>query len=66
MATTNATITAIFSYLVLTVLGKTNTDPTFKTMQVVQVWLNANAASIHSDCGGVVNGHLSLMSTPTD
>jgi hypothetical protein len=66
MATTNAAITANFPYLVHTALGTTNTDPTFETLQVVQVQLNANAASIHSDRGDGVNRHLSLTITPTN
>jgi hypothetical protein len=67
MAATNAAITANFPCTVLTELGTTNTDPTFENLQVMQVQLNANAASIHSDCGDVsVNGHLTLMITPTD
>jgi hypothetical protein len=65
MATTNATITSNFPYPVLTALGTTNTDPTFETLQVLQVQLNVNAASIHSDRGDGVNDHLALMTTPT-
>jgi hypothetical protein len=66
MATTNAAITVNFPYPVFTALGTTNTDPTFNTLQVVQVQLNDNAASIHSDHGHGVNGHLASTTTPAD
>jgi hypothetical protein len=66
MATSNAAIVANFPYPALTALGTTNTDPTFETMQVVQVQLNANAASIHSYRDDDVNGHLVLKITPVE
>jgi hypothetical protein len=53
-------------YPILTELGTTNTDHTFETLQVVQVQLNANAASIHSERGDGANGHLALMITLAD
>jgi hypothetical protein len=66
MAATKTAITANFPDPVPTALGTTNTDPTFETLQVVQVQLNANTASIHSNRGDDVNGHLTLTITPAD
>jgi hypothetical protein len=66
MTTTNAAITANVPYPVLTALGTTNTDPTFGTLQVVQVQLNANSAYIQSDHGNGRNGHLALTTIPVD
>jgi hypothetical protein len=66
METTNAAITTNFPNPVLAALGTKNTDPAFKTLQVVQVQPNANAASIHSDYGDVTNDHLALVATPDD
>jgi hypothetical protein len=45
---------------VLTKIGDTNTEPTFATILVTHVELNANAASIYSTRGDGVYGHLSL------
>jgi hypothetical protein len=66
MATSNDAITANFPSPVITDLGSTHTDPTYETIQVVQVQLNADTASIHSDCRDGVNGHLAITTTAAD
>jgi hypothetical protein len=49
MAFTNDVIVSNFIYLVLTKLGTGNTDPTFATLQVVQVELKINTDyALHS------------------
>jgi hypothetical protein len=45
---------------VLTKIGDTNTEPTFTTILVTHVELNANAASIYSTQGDGVHGHLAF------
>jgi hypothetical protein len=45
---------------VLTTIGDNNTDPTFATILIAHVKLNANAASIYSTRGDGVHGHLAL------
>jgi hypothetical protein len=45
---------------VLTKIGDTNTEPTFATILVTHVELNANAASIYSTQGDGLHGHLAL------
>jgi hypothetical protein len=66
MAAKNAATTANFPYPVLTKLGTTNMDPTFESLQVMQVQLKANAASIHYDRGNGINGRLALTITLAD
>jgi hypothetical protein len=45
---------------VLTRIGDTNTEPTFATILIANVELNANVASIYSTRGDGVHGHLAL------
>jgi hypothetical protein len=51
---------------VLTKIGNTNTEPTFATILVTHVELNANAASIYSTRGDGVHGHLALTINADD
>jgi hypothetical protein len=51
---------------VLTKIGDTNTEPTFATILVTHVELNANAASIYSTRGDGVHGHLALTINADD
>jgi hypothetical protein len=51
---------------VLTRIGDNNTEPTFATILVTHVELNANAASIYSARGGGVHGHLALTINAAD
>jgi hypothetical protein len=51
---------------VLTKIGDTNTGPTFATILVTHVELNANAASIHSTGGYGFHGHLALTINTDD
>jgi hypothetical protein len=60
MAFTNDAIASNFPYPVLTELGTTKTDPTFVTLQVVHVELNANYSSVHSNRGDGLHGYLAL------
>jgi hypothetical protein len=66
VTTKNTAITANFPYAVLTELGTTNTNPTVETLQVVQIQLKANAASIHSGRGDGINGHPALTINPAE
>jgi hypothetical protein len=45
---------------VLTRIGDDNTEPTFATILITHIELNANAASIYSTRGDGVHGHLAL------
>jgi hypothetical protein len=49
-----------FPYPVLTKIGDNNTEPTFASILVAHVELNANAASIYSAHGDGLQGHLAL------
>jgi hypothetical protein len=51
---------------VLTKIGDTNTEPTFATILVTHVELNANVASIYSTQGDGVHGHLALTINADD
>jgi hypothetical protein len=51
---------------VLTRIGDTNTEPTFATILVTHVELNANAASIYSTQGDGVHGQLALTINADD
>jgi hypothetical protein len=61
MASTNDQITQKNPYPILTTLGDSNTDTSFATLQIIQQELNANAASVHTLRGDVINGHVSLV-----
>jgi hypothetical protein len=49
-----------FPHPVLTKIGDNNTEPTFASILVAHVELNANAASIYSARGDGLQGHLTL------
>jgi hypothetical protein len=51
---------------VLTRIGDNNTEPTFTTILVTHVELNANTASIYSTRGVMAHGHLTLTINATD
>jgi hypothetical protein len=51
---------------VLTKIGDTNTEPTFTSIPVAHVDLNANAASIYSSRGDRLHGHLALTIDAND
>jgi hypothetical protein len=51
---------------VLTKIGDINTEPTFATILVTHVELNANAASVYSTPGDGVHGHLALTINADD
>jgi hypothetical protein len=47
-------------------MGDTNTEPTFATILVTHVELNANAVSIYPARGDGVHGHLTLTTNAKD
>jgi hypothetical protein len=55
-----------FPHPVLTKIGDNNTEPTFASILVAHVELNANAASIYSARGDGLQGHLALTITVND
>jgi hypothetical protein len=55
-----------FPHPVLTKIGDNNTEPTFASILVAHVELNANAASIYSACGDGLQGHPSLTIDAND
>jgi hypothetical protein len=55
-----------FPHPVLTKIGNNNTEPTFTSILVAHVELNANAASIYSARGDGLQGHLSLTIDAND
>jgi hypothetical protein len=60
MAFTNNSIASNVPYTVLSELRTTNKDPTFATIQVVQVELNDTYASVYLNRGDGLNVHLIL------
>jgi hypothetical protein len=55
-----------FPHPVLTKIGDNNTEPTFASMLVAHVELNANATSIYSARGDGLQGHLALAFDAND
>jgi hypothetical protein len=55
-----------FPHPVLTKIGDNNTEPTFVSIMVAHVELNANAASIYSARGDGLQGHLALTIDATN
>jgi hypothetical protein len=66
MSTTDSNITVNFPTPELTPIASDTTPPTYTTLQVLQKELNANAASVHSNAGGGLHGHLALTMTPAE
>ena len=66
MTSTTETITRNFPHPTLTPLCDSITDPTFESIQIAQIQLNANSTSIHSNGGDGEQGHLSLTVTPEE
>jgi hypothetical protein len=64
MTTSTTTITANFPFPHLTPIATDNTPPTHSTLQLLQRQLNANAISVHSNHGGGLHGHLTLVVSP--
>jgi hypothetical protein len=60
---TKATVTN-FPNPILTPLCDNISNPKFETIQVAQLQLNANTASVHSNGGDGQPGHLTLTITP--
>jgi hypothetical protein len=65
MSSTTPAFHTTFPSPVLTPLGENGTRPTFRSIQLLQSELNANAASVHSDRGTGMHGHLILTMDPT-
>jgi hypothetical protein len=55
-----------FPHPVLTKIGGNNTEPTFASILIAHVELNANAASIYSARGDGLQGHLALTVDAND
>jgi hypothetical protein len=55
-----------FPHPVLTKIGNNNTEPTFASILIAHVELNANAASIYSARGDGLQGHLALTIDAND
>jgi hypothetical protein len=55
-----------FPHPVLTKIGDNNTEPTFASIPIAHVELNANVASIYSARGGGLHGHLALTIAAND
>jgi hypothetical protein len=55
-----------FPHPVLTKIGDLNTEPTFASILVAHVELNANAVSIYSARGDGLQGHLALTIDAND
>jgi hypothetical protein len=55
-----------FPHPVLTKIGDNNTEPTFASILIAHVELNANAASIYSARGDGLQGHLALTIAAND
>jgi hypothetical protein len=55
-----------FPHPILTKIGDNNTEPTFASILIAHVELNANAASIYSARGDGLQGHLALTIAAND
>lgn len=66
MAAIDTNISVNFPTPELTPIATNTTPPTYTSLQVLQKELNANAASVHSNAGGGIHGHLALTMTPAE
>lgn len=66
MASTDSRITANFPTPVLTLIASATTPPTYHSLRLLQKEINANAASVHSNDGGGLHGHLALTISAAD
>jgi hypothetical protein len=64
MAATN--IDYIKTYFEFPTLTKVHGEPTYESLQEIKDEIKANAASVESELGGGVNGHLGLVLTPEE
>ena len=60
------TIASSFPHPTLTPIATSTMEPTYSTLCIAQTQLNANAASIHSNAGDRIHGHIVLMLPPAD
>ena len=64
MAATN--IDYVTTYFEFPTLTKVHGEPTYESLQEIKDETKANAASVESELGGGVNGHLGLVLTPQE